>query len=61
MGIVNALFHDNDFPRLPHFLETILTQKPCAVILVATGRLACIKWPKYAGYPSRTDKILVSN
>ena len=28
MRIVNVLFHDNDFPRLPRFLETILTQKP---------------------------------
>ena len=29
MGIVNALFHDNDFPHLPCYLVTILTQKPC--------------------------------
>ena len=30
MGIVNTLFHDNySLPRLPRFLETILTQKPC--------------------------------
>ena len=26
MGIVNAPFHDNDFPRL---LGTVLTQKSC--------------------------------
>ena len=29
MGIVNAPFHDNDFPRLLRFLGTILTQKSC--------------------------------
>ena len=29
MGIVNATFHDNDFPRLLRFLVTILTQKSC--------------------------------
>ena len=29
-SIVNALFHDNDFPRLLRFsLGTILTQKSC--------------------------------